>query len=138
MIKTLPSHTLTAYIISGILFALPMSQLQAKAAGSDDKNIDVTPQQGGVTDEELAAIYVLSELCTDYGFRKDAAYRNGYAELLKENMPSIQNPAKALQLRAKQKDFKPFLDQAKQDANKAGEAENKEICKEISSLEKSP
>ncbi|MBF7687539.1 MCR_0457 family protein [Acinetobacter rathckeae] len=124
--------------MSSFLLALPVSQLQAKSTNTDDKNIDVTPQQGGVTDEELAAIYVLSELCTDYGFKKDPAYRSGYAELVKENMPGIQNPVNALQMRAKQKDFKPFLEQARQDANKAGEADNKEICKEISSLAKSP
>ncbi|MBF7682099.1 hypothetical protein I2F27_01935 [Acinetobacter sp. B5B] len=124
--------------MSSILLALPVSSLYAKATETEDKNIDVTPQQTGVTDEELAAIYVLSELCSDYGFKKDPNYRSGYAELLKENMPGIQNPMNALQMRTKQKDFKPFLEQARQDANKAGEAENKEICKEISSLAKSP
>ncbi|SDB85148.1 MCR_0457 family protein [Acinetobacter boissieri] len=138
MMKKPCIRTFTAYLMSSILFVLPVSQLQAKTTESDDKNIDVTPQQGGITDEELAAIYVLSELCTDYGFKKDPDYRSGYAELVKENMSGIQNPINALQLRAKQKDFKPFLEQARQDANKAGEAENKEICKEISSLAKSP
>ncbi|WP_235985040.1 MCR_0457 family protein [Acinetobacter baretiae] len=138
MIKNPLNHALTACLMSSILLALPVSSLYAKATETEDKNIDVTPQQTGVTDEELAAIYVLSELCSDYGFKKDPNYRSGYAELLKENMPGIQNPMNALQMRTKQKDFKPFLEQARQDANKAGEAENKEICKEISSLAKSP
>lgn len=138
MIKKFLNNSFTVSLLATALLTATVSHATPKAATSEDKNIDVTPQQGGVTEEELAAIYVLSELCPGYGFKKDPAYRNGYAELVKENMPGIQNPVNALQVRAKQKDFQPLLIQARQDAQRAGEEQNKEICKEISSLAKTP
>ncbi|ESK40325.1 MCR_0457 family protein [Acinetobacter nectaris] len=128
---------ITALFASLVMISVPtLASAKEKKSADNTTNIDVTPNQGGVTQEELAAIYVLSELCPSYGFKKDPAYQAGYSELVKENMPGIQNPVHALEIRAKQKDFKPFLIQAREDAKRAGETQNKEICKEITTLSK--
>lgn len=138
MIKSNFNKTLTTALLIGLLTSTTAMHVNAQddQANTDATNIDVTPEQSGVTQEELAAIYVLSELCSNYGYKKDPAYRNGFEQLVKENMPGIQKPLNALEMRAKQKDFKPFLDQARLDAKNAGEQQNKEICQEISTLNK--
>ncbi|WEV48049.1 MULTISPECIES: MCR_0457 family protein [Acinetobacter] len=137
MISQISKRLLTV-LFAGLIAttASTLTLAKEKKSNDDATNIDVTPNQGGVTQEELAAIYVLSEICPGYGFKKDEAYQSGYAELVKENMPGIQDPVRALQIRAKQKDFKPFLTQARADAKKAGDNQNKEICKEITTLSK--
>ena len=112
----------TACFSSPILHAAPQSE-----------NIDVTPDNKGTTPEELAAIYVLSEVCPSYGMANDD-YQAGYAKLVKEYLPEESNPVDALNQRAKQKSFKKYLVEARQDAKKAGDAQNKDICKEITTI----
>ncbi|WP_324645654.1 MCR_0457 family protein [Acinetobacter sp. MD2] len=116
-------------------FCISMAQAKPQAGSNttDSENIEVTPTQTSVTSEELAAIYVLSKLCKSYGF-KDQKYQNGYAALVKENLPETHDPVHALEQMAKDKAFKPYLKEAEQDAKKAGDAQNKEICEEISTL----
>lgn len=138
MIKSRLNKTLLATLFTGILISTTAIRAHAQEDKADaaTTNIDVTPEQSGVTQEELAAIYVLSELCSSYGYKKNPDYRTGFEQLVKENMPGIHKPLNALEVRAKQKDFQPFLEQARQDAKNAGEQQNKEICQEISTLNK--
>lgn len=103
-------------------------------AANKDENIEVTPLQQ-VTQQELAAIYVLSEVCPSLVSDQNQ-FENGYNTLAKEYLPQQKNPAEYLKSLSKEKKFKPILAEAQADAKKAGKAKNQEICKELSTYSK--
>ena len=103
-------------------------------AANKDENIEVTPLQQ-VTQQELAAIYVLSEVCPSL-FSDQSQFENGYNTLAKEYLPQQKNPTEYLKSLSKEKKFKPILAEAQADAKKAGKAKNQEICKELSTYSK--
>lgn len=98
---------------------------------ADIENIDVTPQQQ-VTQEELAAIYVLSEVCPSL-VSKDQGFDQGYARLAQAYMPNEKDPVTALQKRGKARSFKKFVKEARQDAQNAGKTKNLQVCKDVAS-----
>lgn len=101
---------------------------------TESENIDVTPDNKGTSPEELAAIYVLSEICPSYGLKNDENYQTGYANLVKDYMPDESNPVNALNEKAQQKDFLKYIKEARKDAKKAGDTQNQDICKEITTI----
>ncbi len=103
-------------------------------AANKDENIEVTPLQQ-VTQQELAAIYVLSEICPSL-VSDQSQFENGYNTLAKEYLPQQKNPTEYLKSLSKEKKFKPILAEAQADAKKAGKAKNQEICKELSTYSK--
>lgn len=103
-------------------------------AANKDENIEVTPLQQ-VTQQELAAIYVLSEVCPSLVSDQNQ-FENGYNTLAKEYLPQQKNPTEYLKSLSKEKKFKPILAEAQADAKKAGKAKNQEICKELSTYSK--
>ena len=103
-------------------------------AANKDENIEVTPLQQ-VTQQELAAIYVLSEVCPSLVSDQNQ-FENGYNTLAKEYLPQQKNPTEYLKNLSKEKKFKPILAEAQADAKKAGKAKNQEICKELSTYSK--
>lgn len=103
-------------------------------AANKDENIEVTPLQQ-VTQQELAAIYVLSEVCPSL-VSDQSQFENGYNVLVKEYLPQQKNPTEYLKSLSKEKKFKPILAEAQADAKKAGKAKNQEICKELSTYSK--
>lgn len=103
-------------------------------AANKDENIEVTPLQQ-VTQQELAAIYVLSEVCPSL-VSDQSQFENGYNTLAKEYLPQQKNPTEYLKKLSKEKKFKPILAEAQADAKKAGKAKNQEICKELSTYSK--
>mgnify|MGYP001581444573 CR=1 FL=1 len=98
---------------------------------AEDENIDVTQQS--VTNEELAAIFVLSEVCPTLDQAGDK-FDHGYAKLLKEYLPNEKKPVTALNTLAQQDTFKAVLDEARSDAKKAGDADNIQICQDVSNF----
>ena len=103
-------------------------------AANKDENIEVTPLQQ-VTQQELAAIYVLSEVCPSL-VSDQSQFENVYNTLAKEYLPQQKNPTEYLKSLSKEKKFKPILAEAQADAKKAGKAKNQEICKELSTYSK--
>lgn len=103
-------------------------------AANKDENIEVTPLQQ-VTQQELAAIYVLSEVCPSL-VSDQSQFENGYNTLAKEYLPQQKNPTEYLKSLSKEKKFKSILAEAQADAKKAGKAKNQEICKELSTYSK--
>ncbi|MHA3890692.1 MCR_0457 family protein [Acinetobacter sp. GXMZU3951] len=101
------------------------------AEESKDENIEVTLNQT-VTQQELAAIYVLSEICPSLVENKDG-FEQGYAKLVQEHMPEEKNAVDALAKLSQAKTFKPILAEAKLDAQNAGNDKNQEICQELTS-----
>ncbi|UIJ76809.1 MCR_0457 family protein [Acinetobacter sp. SH20PTE14] len=115
------------------LSAFAFTTMSAHAA---DEKIEVTPTPQ-VTSQELAAIYVLSEVCPKLVNDKDRPkFEAGYAKLAKEYMPNEKNPVNALQQLSKQKSFKDALKEAQSDAKKAGDKKNGAICKELTAYSK--
>lgn len=104
------------------------------AQTNDAENIDVTPDDRGTTPEELAAIYVLSEICPSYGLASNQDYKTGYEKLVNQYLPNEKNAVESLNNRAKQKSFKKYLIEARNDAKKAGDSQNQDICKEIATI----
>lgn len=99
------------------------------SAFAADENINVTPTQQ-VTKQELAAIYVLSEICP--GMVKDKAqFNQGYTKLVTEYMPGQRNPVASLNQMVQQNDFRSILAEAQSDAKKAGKKKNQVICNEL-------
>jgi len=109
----------------GLLTTALMTLSVTHAATQQDENIEVTPTQK-ITQQELAAIYVLSEVCPSL-VKENDQFKKGYAKLAQEYLPQEQDPVNALQKLSKQKNFKSILAEAKSDAKKAGDVKNKEI-----------
>ena len=112
-----------------LLTALTFSFTHAEE--SKDENIEVTPNQT-VTQQELAAIYVLSEICPKLVDNKDG-FEQGYSKLAQEHLPEEKDAVSALMKLSKSKSFKPILAEAESDAKSAGDDKNKEICQELTS-----
>ena len=109
--------------------AISAATLLGTSAFAADENINVTPTQQ-VTKQELAAIYVLSEICP--GMVKDKSqFNQGYTKLVTEYMPGQRNPVESLNQMAKQNDFRNILAEAQSDAKKAGKKKNQVICNEL-------
>ena len=113
----------------GLLTTTLMTFSVTHAATQQNENIEVTPTQK-ITQQELAAIYVLSEVCPSL-VKENDQFKKGYAKLAQEYLPQEQDPVSALQKLSKQKSFKSILAEAQSDAKKAGDVKNKEICQEL-------
>jgi hypothetical protein len=75
-------------------------------AANKDENIEVTPLQQ-VTQQELAAIYVLSEVCPSL-VSDQSQFENGYNALAKEYLPQQKNPTEYLKSLSKEKNSSLF------------------------------
>ena len=75
-----------------------------------DEKIEVTPTPQ-VTQQELAAIYVLSDICPSL-VSDQAKFAQGYAKLTKEYLPNEKNPVTALEKLGQQKSFRSVLNEA--------------------------
>lgn len=109
--------------------AISAATLLGTSAFAADENINVTPTQQ-VTKQELAAIYVLSEICPSM-VKDKSQFNQGYTKLVTEYMPGQRNPVESLNQIAKQNDFRNILAEAQSDAKKAGKKKNQVICNEL-------
>jgi hypothetical protein len=109
--------------------AISAATLLGTSAFAADENINVTPTQQ-VTKQELAAIYVLSEICPSM-VKDKSQFNQGYTKLVTEYMPGQRNPVESLNQMAKQNDFRNILAEAQSDAKKAGKKKNQVICNEL-------
>ncbi len=98
---------------------------------NDAQQIEVTQNNIKITSEELAAIYVLSEICPTLIENQDQ-FNQGLETLAQEYLPNSQQAVTTLNELAQQQSFKAVLDEARQDAKKAGNKVNKSICEEVS------
>ena len=122
--------------IQTVLFAVVVassSLIMSNATAATDsqdhhENIEVT--QLNVTPEELAAIYVLSEICPSL-LKKQTGFETGYANLLKDYLPQEKKPVDYLSNLSQQGHFKAVLKQAREDAKRAGDQANLEICQDV-------
>ena len=97
---------------------------------SSTEKIEVTPMADNVSDQELAAIYVLSEICPSL-IGKDLKFNTAYENLAQAFLANEKDAVKMLNKRAKAKDFQVALTEARNDANAASEDDNRQICDEV-------
>lgn len=127
LFNTSSKRAAVAIVISSLI-SLPTAYAAESKTEQDSENIEVTQQQ--VSTEELAAIFVLSEICPAL-IKKDQAFDQGYTNLLKEYLPQEKNPAATIRNLSKQASFQKALKEARDDAKKAGDKENTEVCKDV-------
>ncbi|MPW43170.1 MCR_0457 family protein [Acinetobacter guerrae] len=120
--------------IVGLSFLLATTTFATTAFAKDNKaeseKIEVTPTSENVTPQELAAIYVLSEVCPSL-IGKDLKFNKAYENLVKAYLNNEPNAVEALNKRAKSKDFQPALKEARADAKKASDDDNRQICDDV-------
>ena len=120
--------TLAVGILSTSFITMPTAFAADKNTDAQDENIEVT--QHSVTNEELAAIYVLSDICPKL-VKDDEAFEAGYARLLKEFLPESTDPTTDIKKLVKEKSFKSVLKEAQSDAKKAGKEANIGVCEDV-------
>lgn len=97
---------------------------------SETEKIEVTPTLEGVTPQELAAIYVLSEICPDL-IGRDLKFNKAYDNLVKSYLSNETNAVDILNKRAATKEFQAPLAEARKDAKAASEDDNRQICDDV-------
>jgi len=117
------------------LSLLIMSSLATSPVFAADKKtvadkIEVTPISEDVTKEELAAIYVLSEICPSL-IGKDLKFNKAYEQLVKAYLSNEDDAVDVLKKRANSKDFKAALKEARNDAKAASDDDNRQICDDV-------
>lgn len=124
-------HTLVKSLSLSVVAGMTLWGSSVYAA---NENIEVTPSQE-ITKQELAAIYVLSEICPSM-VKDKAKFNQGYNQLVTEYLPGQKNPVERLNQMVKQSDFLNILAEAQSDAKKAGKKKNQAICNELVSYSK--
>ncbi len=124
-------HTLIKSLSLSVVAGMTLWGSSVYAA---NENIEVTPSQE-ITKQELAAIYVLSEICPSM-VKDKAKFNQGYNQLFTEYLPGQKNPVERLNQMVKQSDFRNILAEAQSDAKKAGKKKNQAICNELVSYSK--
>ncbi len=109
-------------------FVTPATHAAEKKSSTE--KIEVTPMADNVSDQELAAIYVLSEICPSL-IGKDLKFNTAYENLAQAFLANEKDAVKMLNKRAKAKDFQVALTEARNDANAASEDDNRQICDDV-------
>ena len=95
-----------------------------------EQNIDISAPS--VSQEELAAIQVLHEICPALiNKSEEDAFNQGFNRLITDYMPNEKQPVQALEQLSKSKDFQKFLSEARSDAEKAGDEQNRAVCADV-------
>lgn len=83
-----------------------------------------------VTQEEVAAVDVLGEICPKI-IGKNSNFNAGYKRLLSDLLPNVENPALAIASLKDDSEYQTKLTEARADANRATVKENREVCLDI-------
>ena len=113
-----------------IMSSFATSPVFAADKKSVAEKIEVTPISEDVTKEELAAIYVLSEICPSL-IGKDLKFNKAYEKLVKAYSSNEDDAVDVLKKRVKSKDFKAALKEARSDAKAASDDDNRQICDDV-------
>ncbi|WP_277561417.1 MCR_0457 family protein [Acinetobacter beijerinckii] len=119
----------------GLSFLIASSVLAPTAFAADKKaseaeKIEVTPISDTVTKQELAAIYVLSEICPSL-IGKDLKFNKAYENLVKAYLNNDAKAVETLNKQVKTKDFQEALKEARSDAKAASDEDNRQICDDV-------
>lgn len=117
-------------IISTILLSAVCSIGVAQAAkNSADSKVEFKNNLP-VTQEEIAAVNVLSEICPKI-LGKNPNFDAGYRRLLADLLPDFQDPVTALKALQDDQEYQQKLVDARNDAKKASVEDNREICLDV-------
>ena len=126
---------LTAQLTSAASFAANTdtaspNQTSDQSSANSAANIEVSPDSAKTTQEELATIYVLSEICPKL-IGSSKAFNQGYARLVKDYWQQKGNPVQALALHAQTDQFKKYLVEAQQNAQSVSAENNRDVCNDV-------
>lgn len=95
--------------------------------------VEVESDQGqGTSQEEIATIDVLNEICPKIlGTNNNKNFNKGYNNLITHMLPSIKNPVAAVQAMHTDADYMKIYDNARVNALKEKEDDNREVCLEV-------
>jgi len=127
---------------------LSLLLLSSSYAASTDKNtnkattskvidskaqVEVEGDQGqGTSQEEIATIDVLNEICPKIlGTNNNKNFSKGYNNLITHMLPSIKHPVAAVQAMHTDADYMKIYDNARVNALKEKEDDNREVCLEV-------
>jgi|GEM_PF-3630796 len=102
----------------------------SKAA--DDKAAVEVEGAGGTSQEEVATVDVLNEICPQVlGTNNDRNFKKGYANLITHMLPGIKQPVLAVQAMHSDPDYMKTYADARSKAQAAGNEDNREVCLEV-------
>ncbi|XID75946.1 MCR_0457 family protein [Alkanindiges sp. WGS2144] len=107
-----------------------LSLANAAAASKDTDNRVEFKSSLPVTQEEIAVVDVLGEICPKI-LGKNTNFDAGYKKLLADLLPTIEQPVLALQALQEDAEYQKILQQAHDNANRATVQENREVCLDI-------
>ncbi len=126
----LATKTLTATYISILLITSGHAATKSnKAANSGQVEVESTK---GTSQEEIATVDVLNDICPQIlGKNNNKNFRKGYANLLRELLPSIKNPVLSVQSMHTDPDYMNILENARTKALAEKIEDNREVCLEV-------
>lgn len=121
--------------------SLLLSMTLASAAWAQNSELTVAPSktqtnmevdlQQHATDQELAVLYVIAEMCPTLIEKQEiASFEAGYQKFGQEYLEQ-SNPLSYILTLSKENKFQPALNEALTDAKNAGDLKNREICREL-------
>lgn len=116
-------------IFSILVLTFSSNLVLAQNTASQPTEAQLAP---AISEEEMAAIHVLAQICPKL-VNDQQQWQQGYANILRDYLPGLKQPAAALQQLSQQPQFQPILRQAEETAQHEGDRKNRVICEEIMS-----
>ena len=130
--KILTSAALSIFTTLSYAQEINLDVEETSAAVSEEQQVNEVTLSQQATDEELAAIYMISEFCPSLlEEQQQSAFEESFAKLVAEYLPKQPQALGYLKLLSSQQTFQPYLNQAKSDVAQAGDEKNRAICQDL-------
>lgn len=127
----LTTKTFTATCLSLLLITSVHAATKSSKASASTGQL-VVENAKGTSQEEIAAVDVLNEICPQIlGQNNNKNFRQGYSNLMRELLPSIKNPVLSVQSMHTDPDYMNILESARTKAFAEKVEDNREICLEV-------
>lgn len=124
--KALFNTRIMATLLVSAVCSIGVAQAAKDAADSKVEFQNNLP----ITQEEIAAVNVLSEICPKI-LGKNPNFDAGYRRLLTDLLPDLQDPVTAIRALQDDQEYQQKMAQAREDAKKASVEDNREICLDV-------
>ena len=127
----LATKTFTATCISILLITTVHASPKSNKAAANAGQV-VVENTSGTSQEEIASVDILNEICPEIlGKNNNKNFRKGYSNLLRELLPSINNPVLSVQSMHTDPDYLKILDHARTTTLAEKVDDNREVCLEV-------
>ena len=125
------TKTLTATYISVLLITSSYAATKSNTATTNASQV-VLEDTSGTSHEEIATVDILNEICPEIlGKNNNKNFRKGYSNLLRELLPSINNPILSVQSMHTDPDYLKILENARTKTLAEKVEDNREVCLEV-------